>query len=42
LCRDYAWATIEVHRSGAVILTAYGFDDQFGPTRVIKRIALNR
>ena len=39
--RDYAWATVEVRRSGAVNLTAYGFDDEFGPTRVIKRIALH-
>jgi hypothetical protein len=40
--RDYAWATIDIHRSGAVSLTAYGFDDKFGPTRIIRRIALGR
>jgi hypothetical protein len=38
--RNYAWATVGIHRSGAVSLTAYGFDDRFGPTRVIRRIAL--
>ncbi len=38
--RAYAWATITVHRSGSVHITAYGFDDQYGPTRVIKSVTL--
>jgi len=31
--RDYAWATVQVYSKGTVRITAYGFDDQFGPTR---------
>ena len=38
--RTYAWATIEVRRSGKVDITAHGFSDTFGPTKVLKRITL--
>ncbi len=38
--RTYAWATVKVHQSGGVRITAYGFDDQYGPTHVIKSITL--
>ena len=38
--RDYAWVHVEVRASGKVKLTAYGFDDQFGPTRKIGHLQL--
>jgi hypothetical protein len=38
--RDYAWATVKVYRNGKVTITAYGFDDHFGPTRVIQSATL--
>lgn len=38
--RAYAWATVSIRRSGKVELTAYGFDDAYGPTRVLKRVRL--
>jgi len=38
--RDYAWATVKVYRNGKVKLTAYGFDDQFGPTHVIRSVTI--
>jgi hypothetical protein len=38
--RDYAWATVKVYRNGKVKLTAYGFDDQFGPTRIIDSVTI--
>ncbi|HVW69896.1 MAG TPA: metallophosphoesterase [Steroidobacteraceae bacterium] len=37
--RYYAWALVQVHQSGAVTLTAYGFNDAFGPTQQISTIA---
>jgi hypothetical protein len=39
--RTYAWATVAIHRSGRVVLSAYGFDDAYGPTRLIARIRLS-
>jgi hypothetical protein len=36
--RYYAWATAQVLRSGQVRVTAYGFDDHFGPTRILKTV----
>lgn len=39
--RDYAWATVTVFRSGKVRITVFGFDDQFGPTKVLKSVTLN-
>jgi Calcineurin-like phosphoesterase len=38
--RDYAWATVLVHRSGAVRINVYGFDDQFGPTKLLQTAVL--
>ena len=38
--RDYAWATVKVYEDGKVKITAYGFDDHFGPTHVIGTINL--
>ena len=40
--RDYAWATVKVYRDGEVNISAYGFDDQFGPTHLIKSITLHQ
>ena len=34
--RYYAWARVLVHRSGRVSLEIWGFDDKFGPARVLK------
>lgn len=39
--RDYAWATVSVFKSGKVRITVFGFDDQFGPTKVLKSVTLN-
>lgn len=39
--RTYAWATVAIHRSGKVTLTARGFSDAFGPTHTLKRIKLS-
>ena len=38
--RDYAWATVKIHASGKVQVKVYGFDDQFGPTRLLQAITL--
>ena len=38
--RDYAWATVHVHASGAVDIKVYGFNDQFGPTKVLQSVVL--
>ena len=38
--RFYAWATVKVRRSGRVQITAYGFDDQFGPTHSLQNLVL--
>lgn len=38
--RAYAWATVSVYKSGKVRITAYGFDDRFGPTRVLQAVIL--
>ena len=40
--RSYAWATVNVRRSGKVDITAYGFSDAYGPTHVLKRVTLAR
>ena len=40
--RDYAWATVGIHRSGKVEITVYGFDDKFGPTSVLQSVTLPR
>ncbi len=33
--RYYAWGLVQVHASGTVSLTLYGFSDQFGPTQTL-------
>jgi hypothetical protein len=38
--RYYAWATVKVHESGRVDITAYGFDDHYGQTHKIGSIKL--
>jgi hypothetical protein len=38
--RDYAWARVDVLRSGKVRITAHGFDDHYGPTHVIEAVVL--
>lgn len=38
--RAYAWASVEIRRSGKVGITAYGFSDAFGPTQVLQRLHL--
>jgi hypothetical protein len=38
--RYYAWATVKVRQSGRVQITAYGFNDQFGPTHRLQSISL--
>jgi hypothetical protein len=38
--RTYAWATVRVRSSGKVEITAYGFSDTYGPTKVLKRVTL--
>ncbi len=39
--RAYAWATVKVRASGKESKTVYGFDDHFGPTRILKHLNLN-
>lgn len=39
--RTYAWATVKVRRNGKVDITAYGFSDAYGPTRVLKHVTLS-
>jgi hypothetical protein len=38
--RTYAWAIVKVRRSGKVTLSAYGFDDAYGPTQRLARFRL--
>jgi hypothetical protein len=33
--RDYAWVTVNVQQSGRVTMSAYGFDDQYGTTKLL-------
>jgi hypothetical protein len=35
--RYYAWALVQVHKSGAVSLNLYGFSDDFGPTERLRK-----
>jgi hypothetical protein len=36
--RHYAWATVQVHQSGRTRLEIWGFDDRFGPTRLLAAV----
>jgi hypothetical protein len=38
--RSYAWASVDIRKSGLVDITAYGFSDSFGATKVIQRLHL--
>jgi len=38
--RLYAWATVKVRKSGKVKITAYGFNDQYGPTSKLETLKL--
>jgi hypothetical protein len=38
--RTYAWALVKVHASGKVEIDAYGFDDKYGPTRLLRHLDL--
>jgi hypothetical protein len=38
--RAYAWATLSVYQSGKVCLTIFGFDNQFGPTKILRSVML--
>ncbi len=38
--RDYAWATVKVYQNGKVKITAYGFDEHYGPTHVLDSLVL--
>jgi len=38
--RTYAWATVKVYAGGKVRIIAYGFDDQYGPTRVLQAVTI--
>jgi len=35
--RYYAWALVQVHKSGKVSLNLYGFSDDFGPTERLRK-----
>jgi len=39
--RTYAWATVKIYDNGKVKITAYGFDDQYGPTRVLQTVTVH-
>ena len=39
--RSYAWATAKVYDNGKVTITAYGFDDQYGPTKVLQTVTVH-
>ena len=38
--RTYAWATVRVFANGKVQLKIYGFDDHFGPTKLLQSVTL--
>jgi hypothetical protein len=40
--RSYVWASVAIRKSGRVDVTAYGFSDAFGPTRVVQRLHLSK
>ncbi|MGH7952423.1 MAG: metallophosphoesterase family protein [Limisphaerales bacterium] len=40
--RKFAWVLVQVHRSGRVNMNAYGFDENFGPTKLIASIELRQ
>lgn len=40
--RDFAWVIVKVHRSGRANMDACGFDEHFGPTRLLQSIELQK
>jgi Calcineurin-like phosphoesterase len=38
--RFYAWALVQVHKSGNVSLNLYGFSDDFGPTQELRKYSV--
>jgi hypothetical protein len=38
--RLYAYALVQVHQSGRAELNAYGFDEHYGPTKLIEKIQI--
>jgi len=38
--RFYAWALVQVHKSGNVSLNLYGFSDDFGPTEKLSKYSV--
>jgi hypothetical protein len=36
----YAWATVKVYKNGKVQVNCYGFDENYGKTKLIKSIEL--
>ena len=38
--RSYAWATVDIRKSGKVDIKAYAFSDSYGPTKMVKRVVL--
>lgn len=38
--RKYAWAYVRVYESGKVQIDAYGFDENYGPTMLLKSVTL--
>jgi Calcineurin-like phosphoesterase len=39
--RDFAWVLVKVHASGEVQMSAYGFNEHFGPTHLLQSIELS-
>ena len=39
--RYYAWALVQVHKSGVVSLNLYGFSDDFGPTEKLRKYTVD-
>jgi hypothetical protein len=38
--RTYAWALVKVHTSGIVDIEAYGFDENFGSTKLLQKFSI--
>ena len=38
--RDFGWVLVQVRQSGRVTMDAYGFDEHFGPTKLIQSLVL--
>jgi len=38
--RSYAWATVDIRKSGKVDIKAYAFGDTYGPTKLVRQVSL--